>query len=186
VQVGDTLGLVGNTGNARTTKPHLHFGVYRRGYGAVDPYPRVYVPRANVAEVSADTSELGSWARTARDALPMRLSPTEQAPVLTELPRHTPVRTLGASGSWYRVRLPDGAQGYLSARTIEPADSPIRRERLVRGEVVRDRPTIRAAVMDSVHADTMVPVFGRFAGFLYVQAPSGRAGWAPVQAAEGL
>src|SRR5690606_6321435 len=29
VRVGDTLGLVGNTGNARTTPPHLHFGIYR-------------------------------------------------------------------------------------------------------------------------------------------------------------
>ena len=30
VNVGDTLGFVGNTGNARTTPPHLHFGIYRR------------------------------------------------------------------------------------------------------------------------------------------------------------
>jgi murein DD-endopeptidase MepM/ murein hydrolase activator NlpD len=186
VRVGDTLGLVGNTGNARTTKPHLHFGVYRRGYGAVDPYPRVYVPPAVSAELSADTSELGSWGRTTRDALRLRASPTELAPVLMELPRHTPVRTLGASGSWFRVRLPDGAQGYASARMIERADSPIRSERLARGEVVRDRPTFRAAVMDSVHVDTTVPVFGQFADFLYVQAPSGRAGWTPAEAAGRL
>jgi murein DD-endopeptidase MepM/ murein hydrolase activator NlpD len=32
------LGYVGNTGNARTTAPHLHFGVYSRG-GAVNPLP---------------------------------------------------------------------------------------------------------------------------------------------------
>ena len=43
VLAGDVLGTVGNTGNARTTPPHLHFGVYvrqrgRRG-GARDPYP---------------------------------------------------------------------------------------------------------------------------------------------------
>lgn len=36
VQAGDVLGQVGNTGNARTTPPHLHFGVYERS-GAVDP-----------------------------------------------------------------------------------------------------------------------------------------------------
>ena len=39
VRAGDTLGLVGNTGNARTTAPHLHFGIYRAGRGAVDPWP---------------------------------------------------------------------------------------------------------------------------------------------------
>ena len=37
VKRGDTLGTVGNTGNARTTPPHLHFGVYANG--AYDPNP---------------------------------------------------------------------------------------------------------------------------------------------------
>lgn len=38
VQPGDLLGFVGNTGNARNTPPHLHFGVYTNG-GAIDPWP---------------------------------------------------------------------------------------------------------------------------------------------------
>lgn len=40
VSAGAALGTVGNTGNARTTPPHLHFGMYRLGlFGvtAVDP-----------------------------------------------------------------------------------------------------------------------------------------------------
>lgn len=43
VKTGDTLGFVGNTGNARTTPPHLHFGIYRRGSGAIDPLGFVYL-----------------------------------------------------------------------------------------------------------------------------------------------
>lgn len=42
VERGTLLGTVGNTGNARTTPPHLHFGVYRVGMWrtrAVDPVP---------------------------------------------------------------------------------------------------------------------------------------------------
>ena len=43
VLAGEAVGTVGNTGNAITTPPHLHFGVYlrRRGMrgGARDPYP---------------------------------------------------------------------------------------------------------------------------------------------------
>ena len=40
VFAGETIGTVGNTGNARTTPPHLHFGVYIRNRGgARDPYP---------------------------------------------------------------------------------------------------------------------------------------------------
>jgi murein DD-endopeptidase MepM/ murein hydrolase activator NlpD len=40
VRAGSVLGYVGNTGNAATTPPHLHFGIYpaRRAFRAVDPY----------------------------------------------------------------------------------------------------------------------------------------------------
>jgi hypothetical protein len=44
VAAGDVVGYVGNTGNARTTPPHLHFAVYARGEGAVDPVPYVVDP----------------------------------------------------------------------------------------------------------------------------------------------
>jgi murein DD-endopeptidase MepM/ murein hydrolase activator NlpD len=39
VSPGDTLGYVGDTGNARGTPCHLHYGVYERGGGARNPYP---------------------------------------------------------------------------------------------------------------------------------------------------
>lgn len=35
---GDALGTVGDTGNARGTPPHLHYGIYGDG-GAIDPLP---------------------------------------------------------------------------------------------------------------------------------------------------
>ncbi|AKC87648.1 peptidase [Pseudoxanthomonas suwonensis] len=44
VQPGTVLGTVGNTGNARTTPPHLHYGIYGRD-GAVDPLPRMRTAR---------------------------------------------------------------------------------------------------------------------------------------------
>lgn len=43
VNAGDTLGFVGNTGNARTTPPHLHFGIYKSNQGAIDPLGFVYL-----------------------------------------------------------------------------------------------------------------------------------------------
>ena len=41
VRKGDLIGYVGNTGNARHTAPHLHYGLYLqgKGRGAVNPYP---------------------------------------------------------------------------------------------------------------------------------------------------
>ncbi|QET05313.1 MULTISPECIES: M23 family metallopeptidase [Cupriavidus] len=38
VQAGTTLGYVGDTGNARGTPTHLHYGIYAAG-GAINPYP---------------------------------------------------------------------------------------------------------------------------------------------------
>ncbi|QYF95161.1 M23 family metallopeptidase [Massilia sp. PAMC28688] len=38
VQAGSLLGYVGNTGNAASTPPHLHYGVYGAG-GAINPFP---------------------------------------------------------------------------------------------------------------------------------------------------
>ena len=43
VHLGDTLGFVGNTGNARTTGTHLHFGIYESGTRAIDPLPFIRV-----------------------------------------------------------------------------------------------------------------------------------------------
>ena len=41
VKKDELIGYVGNTGNARHTAPHLHYGIYLngKGRGAVNPYP---------------------------------------------------------------------------------------------------------------------------------------------------
>ena len=39
VKAGDTLGFVGNSGNAAGTPPHLHYGLYTPDWQAVNPYP---------------------------------------------------------------------------------------------------------------------------------------------------
>lgn len=44
VEAGTLLGTVGNTGNARTTPPHLHYGIYG-GDGPLDPLPRMRTAR---------------------------------------------------------------------------------------------------------------------------------------------
>ena len=36
ISAGQLIGTVGNTGNARSTPPHLHFGIYRNG--PIDPF----------------------------------------------------------------------------------------------------------------------------------------------------
>lgn len=38
IEAGRVLGYVGDTGNAKGTPPHLHYGVYQSS-GAINPYP---------------------------------------------------------------------------------------------------------------------------------------------------
>jgi peptidoglycan LD-endopeptidase LytH len=41
VLAGDIIGYVGDTGNARGTPHHLHYGVYQLGGGAINPFPLI-------------------------------------------------------------------------------------------------------------------------------------------------
>jgi len=177
VSVGDTLGFVGNTGNARTTSPHLHFGIYRRGEGAVDPFPFLRRPRGSLAELTADLDRLGGWVRMRDGGIRLRHAPGLRAEVLQELERHTPLEVMGASGEWYRVRLPDGAMGYVAARLTELADRPVETRLATGGEAVHAAPQASAPVVAALPQGASVPVLGRFGGFLLVQAPGGSTGW---------
>ena len=186
VRTGDTLGWVGNTGNARTTAPHLHFGIYARGEGAVDPYPFVHRPREAPPTIAADTASLGSWRRVdGRRPVALYAAPVTAAAAdrganraaLRELEPRTVVRVDGAVGRYYRVRLPDGTVGYVTASGTSSVDTPVERTRPARPAVVRDHPSAVAATVDSVGAGAPLAVLGRFDDYLFVRTPGGRTGW---------
>lgn len=177
VTKGTLLGFVGNTGNARTTPPHLHFGVYRRRDGPVDPYYYLLKPSQNLVEISAPLAHLGEWTRTVNQGIRLRGGPNSRATVVAELEEHTPVRVLGAAGSWYRVRLPDGQAGFVAARLTEAVSEPLRSEVVAEAATMVSGPSETAPVMEAVEAGTGVSVLGTFDGFLYVQSPGGNTGW---------
>ena len=177
VQIGDTLGFVGNTGNARTTPPHLHFGVYRSREGAVDPYPFLDPPRGTLAEQTADLDQLGEWVRLVDDGIRLRAAPGRSGAVIRELGQYTPVRVLGGSGEYFRVRSPEGVDGYVAARLTEPVDSPLGSQVAEAGGAVRLEPKDDALVMVRLKPGEQVPVLGRYERFLYVRAPGGLTGW---------
>ena len=122
VERGDTIGFVGNTGNARTTPPHLHFGLYRRG--PVDPWPFLDPPRGDLPELRADLALLGARVRPVNDGIRLRAAPGRRAEIVGELDPRMRLQVLGASGDWFRVRLPDGSGGFVEARLTEAAGMP--------------------------------------------------------------
>lgn len=176
VRAGEPIGTVGNTGNARTTAPHLHFGIYRRGSGAIDPFPFVFTGMAEPAPVTADTDALGSWRRVSSRNVQLRAAPAVTAPVVHDLPRHTVVRVEGAIRDWYRVQLPDGTSGFVSERLTQSTRQPLRTARASAKELL-DRPIATAAPIATLDSTLRLPVLGRFDEFLLVRIADGREGW---------
>jgi murein DD-endopeptidase MepM/ murein hydrolase activator NlpD/SH3-like domain-containing protein len=180
VVAGDTIGLIGNTGNARTTDPHLHFGIYTYGRGAVDPFPFVRAGSPAPAKITAPIERLGTWARISAKSTTLWLSPDLQSSQLSKLARHTPVYVLGGVKDWYKVSLPDNRVGYLQAKQLENADKPIRVQKVVSTTQILDQPAAEAAFLATVEPGAQLPVLASYGEYLYVKTPEGLLGWIPT------
>ena len=176
VQTGDTLGFVGNTGNARYTPPHLHFGVYHFGRGALDPYPFLHRLEAETPLVQTDTSLLKRLARVRVVKANVRASPTVQSEVVGRYDRHTLLRLQGTSGTWFRAELPNGQQGYVHQSLIRSIHEPI-------GQVTVDETdqlytsTQDPAFLSDELPGKVVPVLASFDSLLWVETQPGLQTW---------
>jgi murein DD-endopeptidase MepM/ murein hydrolase activator NlpD len=184
VEPGDRIGTVGNSGNARTTPPHLHFGVYVPGEGPVDPHPFLHQPRQSLPPLRITRDRIGSWGRTAETRTALFARPharTREAP-LVELPPRTPLRLRGGAGSSFRVELPNGMTGYVSAEAVETLDSALESVSLESATPVLARPSADSAIVRRLDAGERVDVFGRFGGFALVDGGSRRREWVQAPA----
>ena len=121
VIAGDTLGLVGNTGNAITTSPHLHFGIYARGSGAVNPLPFVNDRKEKIPGLPEQSKWLGDSVKLRKSAnifaSPLFLSSGK----IRSLPQQSTVKLLGETAKGYRIQLPDGTKGYIPTVPLSAA-----------------------------------------------------------------
>ncbi|MCP2045445.1 peptidoglycan DD-metalloendopeptidase family protein [Pontibacter sp. HSC-36F09] len=182
VTAGDTLGLVGNTGNARGTGPHLHFGIYRYGHGATNPYPYVHQSGAPIPAVKVDAALIGNWVRVASKMANVRTQPSAKASLYTSLPKNTPLQVTGAANNWYRVRLPDQSEAYIISSLVEGIAKPIALKKLKQEHPLLDAAHPEAGQMDSLPAGVAIPVVAINGQFELVRQPDGRLGW--LQSAE--
>ena len=174
VRKGDVLGYVGNTGNARTTPPHLHFGIYSRG--PVDPLPYIRADDRPPPAPAGARTLLGEWGRVARGRVPMRAAPARSSDTLVTLDAGTAVRVTAASSDLFRVALPDGREGYVEARTVAPLSAPLRSQALASGDALLSTPSERGVIVDVVPSPARAAVLARFGAFALVEL-DGRRGW---------
>ncbi|GAB3638088.1 hypothetical protein GCM10027422_36780 [Hymenobacter arcticus] len=164
VRAGDTLGLVGNTGNARTTAPHLHFGIYRAGRGAVDPWP--FLHRADAVPAAlAGPDRRAEWVR------PRAAS--------RQLPTTLPLLVLGQRASWLRVELPNGQRRYVATSAVAAAQ-PLRRFQLPAAREIQTQPAATAPLLAAWPVRTPVAVLGESAGYALLRGPAGQQGWVKI------
>ena len=181
VRVGDTVGFVGNTGNARTTPPHLHFGIYARGAGPVDPMPFVRRARAVPDRPDDAVMALGALARTTGRGSMLRLEAAADGDTVTSLAADTPLRLDGATSGWLRVRDPDGRRGWVRRREVERL-VPLRRVAFAGSVAIHDRADTEAPAL-AFGSGERIPVLGSFEDFLLVETRDGRLGWVEANGA---
>jgi len=177
VRAGQKIGTVGNSGNARTTPPHLHFGIYMRPEGPVDPVEFVRAVPAVPEPLSADAGLLGAWARTVTGSVSLRATNGRRSTALALMDADLPVKVLAASGGAYRVALPDGTSGYVTAAALEPAAAPLESRRALSRQTVLGSMGAANDVVGLVGSGEEVLVLGKSGENWLVQTRQGLTGW---------
>lgn len=115
VEAGQIIGTVGNTGNARTTAPHLHFGIYSRG--PIDPLYYIKETDTVPDRISGDTVFLNELVQLNTKSS-IRSSPNISSGPVVNLEKNSIVKVKGLTANLYRVLLPDHTTGYIPERQV--------------------------------------------------------------------
>lgn len=115
VNPGDTIGTVGNTGNARYTPPHLHFGIYKNG--PIDPYSFIVPEYKRPDTFIPDTTKLGYTILLA-DQLFLRNQMNEQALILDTLNEGESIAIKAINHKYVRIVDENGKTGFIDKRVL--------------------------------------------------------------------
>ena len=162
VNKGDTIGLIGNTGNARTTPPHLHFGIYSFG-GAVDPLPFVNPGVKRGADIK-NTIDLQ------KEELRLNQSTVITSDNFSEtIAANTVATPIGISINTYRVVFPNGEIAAIDRKLLQPINKPIKTTRTKKESFLVDAPIANAPRIKNLALNTSLQILGVFEQFYYVQ-----------------
>ncbi|WP_373492890.1 peptidoglycan DD-metalloendopeptidase family protein [Aquiflexum sp.] len=175
VKIGDTLGTVGNTGNAITTAPHLHFGIYRRG--AVDPYPFFETVTLTNSHSVADSIHLGQFARIKVATANLRNQPNTQSSITQNLSQNEIIRLQAKVNDWFRVKLPDGTSGYIFENLLTYELSAFESLEDNAGVLIREN-FADSHTFEASRLGENIEVIGEFQDSRLLRTESGRFYWA--------
>jgi SH3-like domain-containing protein len=177
VHTGDTVGLVGNTGNARTTPAHLHFGIYT-SEGAVDPMPYVNTVVKPAAQITSAISNLNSTMRT-NSSTAVYTSTESSARSVHALKAGTVMKVNSANSNWYKIELPDGQTGFVQGKALAGISRPLRKVKVAASQQdLYDHPdSLSAAVKLRLKNGTTVDVLGIYKDYQLVKNASDDTGW---------
>jgi len=169
---GEPVGLMGNTGNARNTVTHLHFGIYTTA-GAIDPLPFVNPDKATPAAVTAPLELLQQRVHNP-SATSLRVTPAKNGMMLDKLPSNQVMQVLAATGDWYKVVLPDTREGFVECAAV--TDQSYRTLTLKNAAPLLDAPDSVTAVMATLPPGSSIKVLGGYRDYQYVQYKT-LSGW---------
>lgn len=165
VQAGDTIGLIGNTGNAKHTAPHLHFGIYTMD-GAVDPLPFIDPRREQPKDVLADTARLAKYARLKTNTA-LYLEASGNKARQTKLPKGSILKIHAAADQMYKVQLPDSTIGFIAGSAITA--TPLQQERLSQLMPLLNKPDSNAAVKTPLQNGHTITILGTYKDYYFVE-----------------
>jgi murein DD-endopeptidase MepM/ murein hydrolase activator NlpD len=183
VKAGQQIGTVGNSGNARTTPPHLHFGIYARGSGAVDPSPYITKINETPRTVSADLEMLGQWARSKEPDISLRSSASRRAEQIQALNQYSPMKIQAAVYRWYRVLLPDGTAGFVYEDSIEPLNESLENLEALANQEVRETPFLNSPAKEVLGTGEKFSVLASYEGYWLIKTLQGNTGWMSIPSA---
>lgn len=168
VKIGDTIGLIGKTGDARNTVPHLHFGIYTFG-GAIDPFPFINPEIKEPKKITASLQPLNHFLRTTSSA--SLINPAHQTVTVS---KDESVFILAATDNDYKVRLLNGETGYLNSKLL--TDKEVRSISVKENEKLLLHPSFNSPVEDSIPASKKIEVLAVYNNF-YLVNYNGIKGW---------
>lgn len=173
VKAGDVLGLTGNTGNAKFTVSHLHYGIYTNS-GAVDPLYFVKNDYKEPAKLSVLLSNLNTWMRSGKSAR-LYSSQTDDTGFMI-LDENTLIKPEAATGNQYRVILPDGKKGFVAGNSITSIIKPIKRISLKKALPLLATPDYGGIHKKMMVAGDKINILAAFKDFYFVNEKNNE-GW---------